>query len=230
MPWPGEVQCHLMEICRERPADEELQLPRPPPALSSNWLLRLGNAGGAGRHAESFLSRDQTRHAILSWRLERPYLIYSLACAALMLLLLVWNVVKGVQNNWNLPQWKHHRWEEYLEVGIGIVIVLEVVLTLRLLGARDFFANGWCVFDFIVALLAVISTCYGLEHLGRQGEICEAQLPLLFVRFVLQPARLLGALVSTWRTRRMQLNVQELTVDVSNLTNDTRFEALQEIS
>lgn len=39
----------------------------------------------------------------------RPYLLYSLACASVMLVLLVWNIVKGVQNNWNLPQWKHHR-------------------------------------------------------------------------------------------------------------------------
>ena len=25
-----------------------------------------------------------------------------------------------IQNNWNLPQWKHHRWEEILEVTVGV--------------------------------------------------------------------------------------------------------------
>lgn len=209
-----------------------MEISRPPgevPPEHSNWLLRLGTPRGS---RSGLLScREQARHAILSWRLKRPYLIYSLACAALMLALLVWNIVKGIQNNWNLPQWKHHRWEEILEVTVGVAIVVEVLLTLRVLGVRDFCANPWCVFDAIVAVLTVISTGYGLEHLGRQGEICEAQLPLLFLRFVLQPARLLAAVVQTWRTRRMQIDAEELRVDVNMLSNNgTRFEALQELS
>eukprot|EP00435_Cladocopium_sp_Y103_P045090 s956_g12.t2 len=217
---PTEVQCHLMEISRP---------PGEVPPEHSNWLLRLGTPRGS---RSGLLScREQARHAILSWRLKRPYLIYSLACAALMLALLVWNIVKGIQNNWNLPQWKHHRWEEILEVTVGVAIVVEVLLTLRVLGVRDFCANPWCVFDAIVAVLTVVSTAYGLEHLGRQGEICEAQLPLLFLRFVLQPARLLAAVVQTWRTRRMQIDAEELRVDVNMLSNNgTRFEALQELS
>eukprot|EP00438_Fugacium_kawagutii_P020611 Skav206472 [mRNA] locus=scaffold1672:152904:166515:- [translate_table: standard] len=219
--WPSEVECHLMEV-----SQPSLEVAPPEP---SNWLLRLGTPGGRFRLS----CREQARHAILSWRLKRPYLIYSLACAALMLVLLVWNIVKGIQNNWNLPQWKHHRWEEICEVTIGIAIVIEVALTLRVLGVRAFCANAWCVFDAIVAALTVVSTGYGLEHLGREGEICEAQLPLLFLRFVLQPARLLAALVSTWRTRRMQIDAEELRVDFDvapEAAGGTRFEALQELS
>ncbi|CAK9000659.1 unnamed protein product [Durusdinium trenchii] len=223
LPWPREVQCHLMELSQS----SSVEALGPQEALGQNWLLRLGTPGG-DRRSRLLSGREQARHAILSWRLKRPYLIYSLACATVMFGLLVWNIVKGIQNNWNLPQWKHHRWEEVLEVTIGLVIVLEVLLTLRVLGVRDFLANPWCVFDATVAVLTVVSTGYGLEHLGRQGEICEAQLPLLFLRFVLQPARLLAAVVSTWRTRRMQLDAHELRVDVRNLsTNGTRFQALQ---
>eukprot|EP00439_Symbiodinium_sp_Y106_P030912 s1146_g3.t1 len=97
--------------------------------MALNWLLRLGAPGG--QRSQSMRSRlthrDQARHAILSWRLKRSYLIYSSACAAVVLVLLVWNIVKGVQNNWNLPQWKHHRWEEFLEVSIGVAKLCSTV-------------------------------------------------------------------------------------------------------
>jgi hypothetical protein len=144
-------------------------------------------------------------------------LLYCLVCAAITAFLLVWNLVKGVQNNWNLPQWKHHRWEEALEVTIGVLIVAETLLTMRVLGPRTFFSSCWCVFDFVVAVLTLVSIGYGLEHLGRQGEICEADVPLLLLRFVLQPARVLATVAVTYRTRQMQNGVDELRVDFDSL-------------
>merc|ERR1712232_792847 len=133
-----------------------------------------------------------------SWRLRRPYLIYCVACAGVAAFLLAWNLWKGMQNNWNLPQWKHHRWEEAMEVTIGASMVVETTITMRILGVRTFFASCWCVFDFVVALLTAISIGYGLKHLGSEGEIVEADVPLLLIRFVLQPSRVLTAVLGTY--------------------------------
>merc|ERR1712048_1214805 len=140
-----------------------------------------------------------------------------------------WNLSKGVQNHWNLPQWKHHRWEEALEVGIGVLIVAETLLTMRVLGVRTFFCSCWCVFDFVVTVLTLVSIGYGLKHLGRKGEITEADVPLLMLRFVLQPARVLAAVAGTYRAHNMQNSVEELRVDFSVLPNTcTAFQTMQE--
>jgi len=163
----------------------------------------------------SFGSR--ARHVILKWRLQRPYLAYCLCCSVLTAFLFCWNFAKGMQNHWNLPQWKHHRWEECLEVTIGACMAVETLITLRVLGPRDFFRNIWCVFDFCVMLLTVVSIGYGLVHLGKNGEICEADIPLLMLRFVLQPVRVLAACASTCRVRNMQEQVNELQIDFGAL-------------
>lgn len=215
--------------------DLEVQLPSsgegflceatPGPASSScNWLLRLGDCGGrrrggAERHAERqrLSQAEWARHAILTWRLQRPYLIYCCGCAVIMAFLLVWNVVKGMQNNWNLPQWRHHPWEEALEVTVGVLIVTETALTMRVIGVRTFLASWWCVCDLVVALLTAVSIVYGLMHLGRRGEVCEADVPLLLLRFVLQPTRVLAAFAGTCRAQRMQARVDELQVNFDAL-------------
>eukprot|EP00927_Polykrikos_kofoidii_P084225 TRINITY_DN8820_c0_g2_i1.p1 TRINITY_DN8820_c0_g2~~TRINITY_DN8820_c0_g2_i1.p1 ORF type:complete len:257 (-),score=34.16 TRINITY_DN8820_c0_g2_i1:96-866(-) len=191
-------------------------------ANGRNVNLRDCSAGLGGEVAEKRwsgrLSRsERARHAILSWRLQRPYMAYCLGCAGVTFFLLVWNFAKGVQNNWNLPQWKHHVWEEVLEVTIGVAIVVETMLTMRVVGVRDFLGNMWCVFDLVVAVLTAVSVGYGLKHLGRRGEICEADVPLLLLRFILQPARVLAAVASTCRTRQMQTDADELTVDFDAL-------------
>lgn len=168
---------------------------------------------------------ERARHAILVLRLQRPYLLYCFVCTVVTAFLLGWNFSKGVQNNWNLPQWKHHYWEEVLEVGVGACMAAETFLTMRVLGVRTFFRSCWCVFDFVAMLLTVVSICYGLKHLGRRGEICEADVPLLMLRFVLQPMRMFTALTSTCRTHKMQSQIDDLQVDFNLLTaNDCGVE------
>lgn len=235
--WPSSTTCEATPApdgaCTARallaaPAQDGAPLQQ----ASRSWLLRLGaNHGQLGGRPGHISRTDRARHVILAWRLKRPYLLYCCACSAVTAFLLGWNLLKGVQNSWNLPQWQHHRWEEALEVSIGILIVAETLLTMRVLGVRAFLDNGWCMFDLVVALLTVVSIGYGLEHLGRKGEICEANVPLLMLRFLLQPARVLAALASTIRTREMQSSVDELTVDFSSLSagSGAAFEAMEEL-
>lgn len=203
------------ELCRA-----EDQSNGPADARDAHWLLRLGNHGVSanGTHRRARVSgNDRTRHAILAWRLERPYLAYSASCAMVTAGLLAWNLVKGVQNGWDLPQWKHHRWEEVTEVTIGVIIVVETLLTMRVLGLRAFLSNYWCLLDLGVAVLTIVSIGYGLVHLGRRGELCEASVPLLLLRFVLQPARVVALAAGAVRTRQMQSGVEELRVDFDSL-------------
>lgn len=96
-------------------------------------------------------------------------------------------------------------------------MTLETLITLRVIGVAVFFRNIWLVFDFIVMVLTVISIGYGLKHIGQKGEICEADVPVLMLRFVLQPIRVLAAFASTCRIRQMQDEVIELDVDFSML-------------
>merc|ERR1712084_192860 len=104
-----------------------------------------------------------------------------------------------------------------MEVTIGAAIVVETSITMRILGVRTFFASCWCIFDFSVAVLTAISIGYGLKHIGSRGEIVEADVPLLLIRFVLQPSRVLAAILGTYRTRWMQTEVDESQVDFANL-------------
>lgn len=174
------------------------------------------DTGHCRRHA-SITHTERARHAILSFRLRWPYLIYCVVIFVFTLFLFCWNVVKGMENNWNLPQWKHHPWEEVMEVLIGACMTIETFITLRLLGVKTFFRNSWHTFDFVVMMLTILSILYGLEHLGRRGEICEADVPLLMIRFILQPIRVMATLASTCRTREMQVSIEELKVDFDML-------------
>eukprot|EP00405_Crypthecodinium_cohnii_P059362 CAMPEP_0206634594 /NCGR_PEP_ID=MMETSP0325_2-20121206/70123_1 /ASSEMBLY_ACC=CAM_ASM_000347 /TAXON_ID=2866 /ORGANISM="Crypthecodinium cohnii, Strain Seligo" /LENGTH=139 /DNA_ID=CAMNT_0054160397 /DNA_START=69 /DNA_END=489 /DNA_ORIENTATION=+ len=103
--------------------------------------------------------------------------------------------MRGLENHWNLPQWKHHPAEEVVELAIGTCIVLETLFTMA------------------DALLTVVSMGFGLRHLGRKGEVAEADVPLLLIRFILQPSRVVALGYSTWRTQQIQNNVRELRVD-----------------
>jgi len=239
--YPGSSYCaadpvadvHALETEFVDFASDTEDLPPPGYNSSKSWLLRLACPRLSVRkpaHARKRISSsERARHAILDLRLRRPYLLYCLAVSGATSFLLVWNLIKGVQNQWNLPMWKHHRWEEVLEILIGVLIVIETTVTLKMLGCRSFFGNRWCIFDFCVTLLTTLSIAYGLKHLGRKGEIVEADMPLLMVRFVLQPTRVLLMAVNSYRAQRMQAGVDELRVDFDCLpAQGTAWEPLQD--
>mmetsp|Transcript_16886 Transcript_16886/g.49387 ORF Transcript_16886/g.49387 Transcript_16886/m.49387 type:complete len:198 (+) Transcript_16886:166-759(+) len=156
------------------------------------------------------------RHAILSWRLWSSYLFYCVCCFILTVFLLVWTLIKGMQNHWNLPDWKHHQWEEILEVGVSTALVVETLNSVWVCGVVEFFRSCWHILDVVVAVLAMISVGYGLSHLRQPGNIYHASLPLLMLRFVLQPARVLVQAKYTHRIHQMQ-KVNELPVDFNSL-------------
>mmetsp|Transcript_34197 Transcript_34197/g.72813 ORF Transcript_34197/g.72813 Transcript_34197/m.72813 type:complete len:292 (+) Transcript_34197:349-1224(+) len=208
-------------LSRSPPSPGLLAANGEPQQEQQHWLLRLGSQSSSharqrrdrNRYRPKFFDWDRGRHAILAFRLTRPYLIYCFVVSASTCWLLVWNVMRGLENHWNLPQWKHHPAEEVVELAIGTCIVLETLFTMAALGLRAFCTSLWCLFDLLVALLTVVSMGFGLRHLGRKGEVAEADVPLLLIRFILQPSRVVALGYSTWRTQQIQNNVRELRVD-----------------
>lgn len=159
---------------------------------------------------------EQAKTAVLAWRLQPSYLIYCFVLSTLTGILVFWNFFKFARNH-HLPEWQHHVFEELLEVIIGGCMIVETMMTIPMLGVREFFASAWCIFDLLLAVLTAISIGYGMHHLGRRGEVVEANVPLLMLRFVLQPVR---AVVICWgasRAREMQRGADELQIDFGNL-------------
>jgi uncharacterized membrane protein len=131
-------------------------------------------------------------------------LVYTTVCAFTALGLIVWNLYRGVQNNWDLPTWEQHPVEEIIELTLCAAVVVEVAVTARIVGKSAFFDSSWCLFDLAVAGLSVLSMMYAATHLGRQGEIAQASLPFLVLRFLLQPMRFCALLHQTLNARSIQ--------------------------
>jgi hypothetical protein len=131
-------------------------------------------------------------------------LIYTSVCACTALGLIVWNLYKGIQSDWDLPTWEQHPIEELIELSLCAAVVVEVAVTARIVGKSAFFESAWCLFDLAVAGLSVLSMMYAVTHLGRQGEIAQASLPFLVLRFLLQPMRFCALLHQTLNARSIQ--------------------------
>lgn len=138
---------------------------------------------------------ERVRSTIMSWRLRRSYLAYCITLSSLTTFLLVWNIVRGVQG----------------QVFVGACLLLETALTLTVVGWRSFLQNVWCLLDAAVVLLAVVSITYGACHLAT--KTFRADVPLLLLRFALQPFRMLAACAAAYRAQRMQHDVNELQID-----------------
>lgn len=74
------------------------------------------------------------------------------------------------------------------------------------------------------------STC-SRELFERSPQTPQADVPLLLLRFVLQPLRVLVVAIGTYRARQMQSRVRELRVDFDTLpANGMAFESMTELT
>lgn len=172
-------------------------------------------------HQNHITTAEYARHVILSFRLRRSYLVYCISIFLLTFFVFSWNLRKGIYDEWNMPGWRHHQWEEALEVFIGSCMTVETIVTMRLLGLKTFFGVLWHIFDFVVMVLTILSVLYALDHLSQGGETCEADMLLLMIRFLLQPVRVMTTLAEMYRVHEMQKNVEELSVDFNALPQDS---------
>eukprot|EP00928_Gymnodinium_smaydae_P084753 TRINITY_DN68013_c0_g1_i1.p1 TRINITY_DN68013_c0_g1~~TRINITY_DN68013_c0_g1_i1.p1 ORF type:complete len:495 (-),score=98.42 TRINITY_DN68013_c0_g1_i1:80-1564(-) len=159
--------------------------------------------------------RECARRLLLSMRLRRVYFFYCavfFACSLVVCFMNLMHLVKlwaaGVSQPEEEP-WL--QWETELETAIGVAVCLETSTTLWLVGWRVFCRDYWCILDALVTMLIMANWCLLVLHWYVLAyEVMSIDLPVVALRFLLQPCRVLAALSMLRRVRQMQAS----TVDV----------------
>lgn len=169
--------------------------------------------------------QDRLRHTILTIRLTRAYVAYCVICCLLSAVAFVSTLMRsGFVVTQEAAAGGHQwwLWERYLDVVVGFVVCAETLATLWLLGLREFLNNAWCIFDASVVALTLLTWLLIIAQrtaLLRQGAL-ELDLPLLALRFVLQPCRFLATASLARRARAMQKGGEDLDIISFDLPGD----------
>lgn len=136
------------------------------------------------------MATEQSRQTLLRWRQSNCYIFYCCFCFVLTLFLFIWNFYRAHLNGWSIPQWRHHLWEEYLEILLSIIILSEIAISMSLIGCKDFFNDCEFIFGFFVMTMTLVTIAFALFNIVGGGTLFEFNLPFLIIRFILQPMRL----------------------------------------
>ncbi|CAE7938706.1 hypothetical protein AK812_SmicGene18960 [Symbiodinium microadriaticum] len=160
---------------------------------------------------------EQLRHKILLLRLQRPYFIYCLLCSLLAAAAFLSTLV----DLWKSGNAKG--WHDILEGGtwqsacwslVTFALFAEVISNLFVRG-WSFSRDWWCLFDAVLLTLTVLA--WAVMHLRRASvmreEAEEADLWLLFLRFLLQPCRVLAAAAAVRKVQQMQRGCVDIRFD-----------------
>jgi len=144
------------------------------------------------------LSSERPRVIIVRWRQTKCYLFYCSFCFLLTLFIFIWNLVKAHNNGWSIPKWRHHVWEEFLEILLSVLIVSEILISISLVGWNEVCNVCELKFDLFVVGMTIITIGFAVLNISSGGASFEINLPFLIVRSILQPARVL---YSFWHIR-----------------------------
>ena len=160
---------------------------------------------------------EQLRHKILLLRLQRPYFIYCLICSLLAAAAFVSTLV----DLWKSGNTKG--WHDILEGGtwqsacwslVTLALFAEVLSNLFVRGL-SFLRDWWSLFDAVLLALTVLA--WAVMHLRRASvmreEAEEADLWLLFLRFLLQPCRVFAAAAAVRKVQQMQRGCVDIRFD-----------------
>eukprot|EP00927_Polykrikos_kofoidii_P059224 TRINITY_DN5433_c0_g2_i2.p1 TRINITY_DN5433_c0_g2~~TRINITY_DN5433_c0_g2_i2.p1 ORF type:complete len:256 (-),score=42.49 TRINITY_DN5433_c0_g2_i2:58-765(-) len=209
-----EVESAHLSNCREEPE-----------SWTQNWQYSDADPDGrAGR----VIVGERARRAVLLCRLGRGYTIYCGVCILLTVVLLV-NIAmtrgedEGSPTDAATGLKRHPPWAEALEILLGLAVIVETAFSVHVVGFVEFFRHGWHILDFSVALLAAVSATYSLVRLFSDGyddlsALDDFEIPLLFLRFILQPLRVLSVARGACAARQMQRDARELQVDFGAVT------------
>jgi len=130
-------------------------------------------------------------------RIGTCYLVYCVACLSVTGLLLVATVAELVA-----PKREAHIWqrllrpeEEVVEVVIGIAMGSEMIWALHNMGPIAFFRSRWRLLDAAVASLTLLCGVFLMfRRIARGARLVveDIDLPILALRFALQPVRMLS--------------------------------------
>jgi len=173
-----------------------------------DWEMRMEEDASPHekRTASGVRSLDSGRQILMSWRLRRGYVIYCLLCLVLSGFLFLYTMMQGHALEWQFDLYRHQLWEEIVELVLGVSIVTETVFTYRVVGFDAFFRNKWCVFDMVLSVLTVLSWLFIVTKSNAWIEHLEGylEMPLLAIRFALQPLRVISTFMALHKARKIQ--------------------------
>ncbi|CAE8591286.1 unnamed protein product, partial [Polarella glacialis] len=135
---------------------------------------------------------DRTRHLLLSLRLQKAYCVYCAFCCVASAVICVSSfrrIARMSVAGQNVAAHQWESWEAFLEVTIGLAVCVETLSSIWLMGLKAFCKNWLCIFDAFVASLTLLSWTLAA---AMKLSLLQAELPMLVLRFLLQPFRLLS--------------------------------------
>lgn len=158
---------------------------------------------------------EQVKHQILFLRLQRPYFIYCLMCSLIAAAAFVSTLLDLCSE-----QGKGKGWHDILEGGtwqsacwhtVSVALLAEVLCNLLVAGSRDW----WCLFDVTLLVLTVLAWALSKWRTASimREEAEEADLWLIFLRFALQPCRVLASAARARKVRQMQRGCVDIKFD-----------------
>lgn len=174
------------------------------------------------------LCEDRARHALLSIRLHRNYFAYLFVCFVLSAVVCTstfGRLVRLKHEGRAISSYERQPWETLLEVLIGLAVCTETLSTLWLTGRAAFLRDSWCIFDATVVVLTLLDWLFRvLRWALLEEEVLRVDLPLLAMRFVLQPCRVLAAVSMVRRVHQMQQGIVDVAFNVLEGTSCPELE------
>lgn len=161
---------------------------------------------------------ERARFALLSLRLRKVYFGYCVLCFVLSALACGSSFRRAANLGRGGTSLSSHRWEVWestLEVMIGIMVCTETLSSMWLMGRKAFFRDWWCVYDAVVVVLTLVTWfLLGVRQVLLEADVLkQVDLPLLALRFLMQPCRLLSAISVLRRVKQMQQSTVDIIFD-----------------
>lgn len=206
-----------------------------PPSPSSRWCARrlsyiVVEDEGLGGPDSKLNCVHHARHLVLLARLQKPYLMYCIACSLMASVAFVSTLVSMVSSHrvsggefdtlasidagLEGGQWQSACW-----AFVGLSLCAEFATMLVVRGPRAYLQDQWAMFDAALVLLTIAAAMLSLvRHFTpeslRDEAAEELDLTLLALRFALQPCRVVATLKAACHVKQMQLSNLDIEFDV----------------
>lgn len=203
-------------------------------APSSRWCARrfsyleVEDDGFGG--ADSELSCvHQARHAVLLARLQKPYLVYCVACSLLASVAFVTTLTSILASHQAAggdfgtlasidAGLEGDRWQSSCWAFVGLSLCAEFVATLVVRGPRAYLQDRWAMLDAVLVLITVLAWALALIRRftprSIRDEAEELDLTLLALRFAMQPCRVVATLKAACHVKEMQMSNLDIEFEV----------------
>lgn len=226
--WPTEEEATSLGVDGQcRPRMHELQEPEEIFAWDA-WTSQDSdrNAGHGHNGGVSTPWAEQARYSVLTLRLQKSYFAYCLLCcflaaAAFMSTLfdLLHSHRRGLLERDPASGWRDilqgGTWQSACWTIVGLSLLVELGFSVLVHRGRVCIRDWWCMFDATVVSLTGIAWLLTMVRQASpmREEAEEADVWLLFLRFALQPCRVVVAATTAVKVQRMQQNHLDISFD-----------------